>query len=96
MTKINLLKGLLQKDESMSRVLIFVNNKKTADLVANSIEEDFLEQFGIIDSNKSQNYRLNTMASFQRGEIKSCHHDRCYGTWIGYIGCDARNQRRIP
>lgn len=70
LTKINLLKGLLQKDESMSRVLIFVNNKKTADLVANSIEEDFSEQFGIIHSNKSQNYRLNTMASFQRGEIK--------------------------
>lgn len=70
LTKINLLKGLLLKDESMSRVLIFVNNKKTADLVANSIEEDFSEQFGIIHSNKSQNYRLNTMASFQRGEIK--------------------------
>lgn len=70
LTKINLLKGLLQQDESMSRVLIFVNNKKTADLVANSIEEDFPEQFGIIHSNKSQNYRLNTMASFQRGEIK--------------------------
>jgi ATP-dependent RNA helicase RhlE len=70
LTKINLLKGLLQKDESMNRVLIFVNNKKTADLVANSVEDDFPEQFGIIHSNKSQNYRLNTMASFQRGEIK--------------------------
>jgi ATP-dependent RNA helicase RhlE len=70
LTKINLLKGLLQNDESMSRVLIFVNNKKIADLVANAIEEDFPEQFGIIHSNKSQNYRLNTMASFQRGEIK--------------------------
>lgn len=70
LTKINLLKGLLQQDDSMSRVLIFVNNKKTADLVANSIEEDFPEQFGIIHSNKSQNYRLNTMASFQRGELK--------------------------
>jgi ATP-dependent RNA helicase RhlE len=70
LTKLNLLKGLLLSDESMTRVLIFVNNKKIADLVANSIEEDFPEQFGIIHSNKSQNYRLNTMASFQRGEIK--------------------------
>jgi ATP-dependent RNA helicase RhlE len=70
LTKINLLKELLQNDESMSRVLIFVNNKKIADLVASAIEEDFPEQFGIIHSNKSQNYRLNTMASFQRGEIK--------------------------
>lgn len=70
LTKINLLKGLLQSDKSMSRILMFVNNKKIADLVANNIEEDFPEQFGLIHSNKSQNYRLNTMASFQRGEIR--------------------------
>ena len=70
LTKINLLKTLLKEDESMSRILMFVNNKKIADLVANSIEEEFPEQFGLIHSNKSQNYRLNTMASFQAGEIR--------------------------
>lgn len=70
LTKINLLKHLLQTDESTQRVLLFVNNKKTADLVAVALEEDFEEQFGVIHSNKSQNYRLNTMASFQRGEIR--------------------------
>ncbi len=31
------------------------------------IEEDFQGQFGVIHSNKSQNYRLSTMASFQEG-----------------------------
>jgi len=70
LTKINLLKELIRTDESMSRLLIFINNKKTADLVSNSLEEDFPEQFGLIHSNKSQNYRLNTMASFQKGEIR--------------------------
>ncbi|HQV34988.1 MAG TPA: DEAD/DEAH box helicase [Flavobacterium sp.] len=70
LTKINLLKELLHTDESMSRLLIFINNKKTADLVASSLEEDFPDQFGLIHSNKSQNYRLNTMASFQAGEIR--------------------------
>ncbi|MBA4154567.1 DEAD/DEAH box helicase [Flavobacterium sp.] len=70
LTKINLLKELLHTDESMSRLLIFINNKKTADLVAASLEEDFPDQFGLIHSNKSQNYRLNTMASFQAGEIR--------------------------
>lgn len=70
LTKINLLKHLLQTDKSTQRVLLFVNNKKTADLVAVALEEDFEEQFGVIHSNKSQNYRLNTMASFQRGEIR--------------------------
>lgn len=70
LTKINLLKHLLQTDDSMERVLLFINNKKTADLVATALEEDFADQFGVIHSNKSQNYRLNTMASFQKGEIR--------------------------
>ncbi|MEL1244500.1 DEAD/DEAH box helicase [Flavobacterium sp. DGU11] len=69
LTKINLLKGLM-KDETLSRVLIFVNNKKIADMVMDAVEEEYPGQFGVIHSNKSQNYRLNTMASFQRGEIR--------------------------
>jgi ATP-dependent RNA helicase RhlE len=70
LTKLNLLKGLLREDESMSRILMFVNNKKIADMVASTIEDEFPEQFGLIHSNKSQNYRLNTMASFQVGELR--------------------------
>lgn len=69
LTKINLLKNLLQ-DETLERILVFVNNKKTADLVMDALEEDHDGQFGVIHSNKSQNYRLNTMASFQAGEIR--------------------------
>ena len=69
-TKINLLKHLLQNDESMSRVLVFVNNKKISDLLHERIEEDFDGQFGVIHSNKSQNYRLSTMASFQEGNLR--------------------------
>ncbi len=70
LTKLNLLKELLHSDENMSRLLIFINNKKTADLVFNALEEEFPYQFGLIHSNKSQNYRLNTMASFQAREIR--------------------------
>lgn len=69
-TKVNLLKHLLETNEDMSRVLIFVNNKKIADMLHESIEENFEGQFGVIHSNKSQNYRLNTMASFQEGELR--------------------------
>jgi ATP-dependent RNA helicase RhlE len=69
-TKINLLKYLLAKDEGMSRVLIFVNNKKISDMLHESIEEDFDGQFGVIHSNKSQNYRLSTMALFQEGALR--------------------------
>lgn len=70
LTKLNLLKQLLNEDEGMNRILVFVNNKRTADLVIESLEEDYPEQFGVIHSNKSQNYRLNTMAEFQRGELR--------------------------
>lgn len=69
-TKINLLKHLLEENEDMSRVLIFVNNKKISDMLHESIDEAFEGQFGVIHSNKSQNYRLNTMASFQEGNLR--------------------------
>ncbi|HLA56255.1 MAG TPA: DEAD/DEAH box helicase [Flavobacterium sp.] len=69
-TKVNLLKHLLQTDESMERVLVFVNNKRISDILHEKIEADFEGQFGVIHSNKSQNYRLNTMAAFQAGELR--------------------------
>lgn len=69
LTKVNLVLELLQ-DESLERVLLFVNNKKTADLLTDKIEEVYPEQFGVIHSNKSQNYRLQTMAHFQEGNLR--------------------------
>lgn len=69
LTKVNFIADLLQ-DKAFERVLLFVNNKKTADLLADKLEEIYPEQFGIIHSNKSQNYRLQTMANFRAGEIK--------------------------
>jgi ATP-dependent RNA helicase RhlE len=38
---VNLLKHLLQENEDMSRVLIFVNNKKISDMLHGRIDEDF-------------------------------------------------------
>jgi ATP-dependent RNA helicase RhlE len=69
-TKVNLLIHLLESDESMGRILVFVNNKKISDMLHERIEEHFDGQFGVIHSNKSQNYRLSTMASFQEGELR--------------------------
>ncbi|TDO72856.1 ATP-dependent RNA helicase RhlE [Flavobacterium chryseum] len=69
-TKVNLLKHLLQTNENMERVLVFVNNKKISDMLHTRIEEDFEGQFGVIHSNKSQNYRLSTMAEFQEGNLR--------------------------
>ncbi|MCI9844993.1 DEAD/DEAH box helicase [Flavobacterium pectinovorum] len=69
-TKVNLLKHLLETDGSMNRVLVFVNNKKISDMLHTRIEEYFEGQFGVIHSNKSQNYRLSTMAEFQEGNLR--------------------------
>ena len=69
-TKVNLLKYLLNSNAAMERVLVFVNNKRISDLLHERIEADFEGQFGVIHSNKSQNYRLNTMAAFQEGTLR--------------------------
>ena len=69
-TKINLLENLLKTDADFSKVLIFCNNKKHADLLYTKIEELFPDQFDVIHSNKSQNYRLNAMRSFEKQEVR--------------------------
>ena len=51
-------------------MLIFCNNKKHADLLYTKIEELFPNQFDVIHSNKSQNYRLNAMRSFEKQEVR--------------------------
>ncbi len=69
-TKVNLLEHLLKKDDEMSKVLVFCNNKKHADVLFTKIDELFPENFDVIHSNKSQNYRLNAMKRFQNEEIR--------------------------
>ena len=69
-TKINLLEHLLKTDADFSKVLIFCNNKKNADYLFTKIEELFPDEFDVIHSNKSQNYRLNAMRSFEKQEIR--------------------------
>lgn len=70
LTKINLLQHILETDNSSNKILIFVNNKKIAATVFEKLELLFPEQFGVIHSNKSQNYRLNTMANFKEGNLR--------------------------
>ncbi len=69
-TKINILEYLLKTEADFSKVLIFCNNKKHADLLFTKIDELFPEEFDVIHSNKSQNYRLNAMRSFENQEVR--------------------------
>ncbi len=66
-TKLNLLEHLLATDDTMHKVLIFGPSKKMADLIHKRLEARFPEQFEIIHANKSQNFRLNAVAQFEKG-----------------------------
>lgn len=69
-TKVNLLTHLIQTQADWSKILVFVNNKKIADMLFDKMEERLPGYFSVIHSNKSQNYRLLAMQSFEAGEVK--------------------------
>ncbi len=66
-TKVNLLESLLNRDDSMSKVLLFVKNKKIADEIQKELDKDFGEAIGVIHSNKSQPQRFNAIKQFDEG-----------------------------
>lgn len=66
-TKINLLENLLSNVDEFSRVLIFVSVKQVADRVFDQIDSKFPEQAGVLHSNKSQNFRINSLERFKNG-----------------------------
>lgn len=69
-TKINLLLHLLQQDDSMNKVLVFVDSKKLADDVYDELLADYKDSIGVIHSNKEQNHRFNTVKKFKDGTYK--------------------------
>ncbi|MFN0214418.1 MAG: DEAD/DEAH box helicase [Saprospiraceae bacterium] len=69
-TKLNLLEQLLATDESMQKVLIFGPSKRIADVIHKQLDARFPEQFEIVHANKSQNFRLNAVAAFEKGQCR--------------------------
>lgn len=67
-TKINLLALLLDSDISMKKVLVFVSTKHLADMLFEKLKEKFPLGIGIIHSNKDQNFRLQSVRSFNNGD----------------------------
>ncbi len=63
-TKANLLIHLLQKEEEFRKVLVFVPNKKSADLLFETLDEFFGSEVAVIHSNKTQNYRIRSIEDF--------------------------------
>ncbi len=66
-TKVNLLELLLSDATEMTKVLVFVGTKALADKLFEKISPKFMNQMGVIHSNKAQNYRFNAVKSFQDG-----------------------------
>jgi ATP-dependent RNA helicase RhlE len=66
-TKANLLNYLLADKDEYSKVLVFVSNKRRADLLFNSLEEVFGSDSCVIHSNKTQNYRIRSIRQFDEG-----------------------------
>lgn len=66
-SKVALLKDLLTKNTDMTRVLVFVSSRALADLLFEEIEPLLGVEVGVIHSNKSQNYRFNSVLHFQNG-----------------------------
>ncbi len=67
-TKVNLLKYLLADKEVFRKVLIFTENKRSADRVFERLSEDFGKEVAVIHSNKSQNYRFRSIEEFDSGK----------------------------
>ena len=66
-TKANLLNHLLADRDIFTKVLVFVSNKRRADLLFNVVEEFFGSESCIIHSNKTQNYRIRSIRQFDEG-----------------------------
>tara|TARA_R110002051_G_scaffold250747_3_gene310108 strand:+ start:2848 stop:4194 length:1347 start_codon:yes stop_codon:yes gene_type:complete len=67
-TKVNLLIRLLKDKDTFQKVLVFVSNKKSADVVFESIEATFSNEVCVIHSNKTQNYRMRSIRQFDEGK----------------------------
>jgi ATP-dependent RNA helicase RhlE len=68
-TKLNLLE-LLLKDSSMSRVMIFVKSKSSANKIFEYLKQRIKGEIRLIHSNKAQNARINSFNDFKEGNVR--------------------------
>lgn len=69
-TKVNFLLDLLASAKEFPKVLLFTKDKRMADRLYKIFEEAFPHQSDVIHSNKSQNYRLNSIGRFAEGKVR--------------------------
>jgi ATP-dependent RNA helicase RhlE len=69
-TKLNLIRHLLEDEDTFNRVLIFVTTKEHAEQVFQVVRRKVEGEKRILHSNKGQNTRINAIRSFKEGEIR--------------------------
>jgi ATP-dependent RNA helicase RhlE len=70
LSKVTLLRNLIEQTGVNSKILVFVSSRTLADLLFDEIEASFIDKIGVIHSNKSQNSRFDTVRDFQTGDIR--------------------------
>lgn len=68
-TKVNFLTSLLKNKSEFEKVLVFVKNKKQANILFEELEIVIPKQSDVIHSNKTQNYRLRSVKNFENGQF---------------------------
>ncbi|MCF6182955.1 DEAD/DEAH box helicase [Lutibacter sp.] len=66
-TKVNFLVELLKNKDTFKKVLVFVKNKKQANILFEELETLLPGETNVIHSNKTQNYRLRSVKNFEKG-----------------------------
>lgn len=69
-TKVNFLEYLLNRDEDMTKVLVFVGSKKMADRIHEHLVLSYPDEIGVIHSNRSQNQRFSAVRQLEEGTIR--------------------------
>jgi ATP-dependent RNA helicase RhlE len=70
LSKVSLLRNIIEQIGVNSKILVFVSSRTLADLLFDEIQASFIDKLGVIHSNKSQNSRFDTVRDFQTGDIR--------------------------
>lgn len=69
-TKVNFLIHELAFAKAYNKVLLFVRDKRMADRLFGHLDEAFPNECTVIHSNKSQNFRIQSIENFESGNIR--------------------------
>ncbi len=69
-TKVNFLLEKLVSKKAFPKVLLFTRDKRMADRLFKKLDEEFPGQCQVIHSNKTQNYRINSIKQFSEGKVR--------------------------